>query len=329
MPPLVDSQTILPESQGPVRSSTPRGPLTRAIDEYLLELKEKGDSKNPFLNELVKIQKQGTIVHDGVNQSDVSAEGLKNFVEDLGSRKLTSGGHRVLSRLTPFLSSLHTLMKVCESLLQASPLGVSVAFTGARVVIDLAIRMNTYAETVVDALDQISFNIACYSKFADAYQSSMEVQSQIFRSYKRIIEFWFNVSHTLSQHSLKVVLKSIITPLDKDIKTALDGLKDDSKKVQKISNAEEAMQSTKGRETARRRDIVRWINSDEPLDVRPDLKKQHDYRHEGTCEWLFQDEKFKSWRDNTKSGVLWYTSPPGSGKSVLSSAVIDHLTQRA
>jgi hypothetical protein len=45
---------------------------------------------------------------------------------------------------------------------------------------------------------------------------------------------------------------------------------------------------------------------------------------EGTTNWLISNNQFEAWRD-TPSSVLWLRGVPGSGKSVLSSAVIEHL----
>lgn len=46
-------------------------------------------------------------------------------------------------------------------------------------------------------------------------------------------------------------------------------------------------------------------------------------RSEGTCEWFFKDDRFRHWRDNSTSGLLWVSAGPGCGKSVLSRALID------
>ncbi|KAJ5510354.1 hypothetical protein N7453_002457 [Penicillium expansum] len=46
-------------------------------------------------------------------------------------------------------------------------------------------------------------------------------------------------------------------------------------------------------------------------------------RVQGTCEWFFNDEKFRKWRDSDRSGLLWLSAGPGCGKSILSRALID------
>ncbi|KAJ5756953.1 uncharacterized protein N7511_007135 [Penicillium nucicola] len=44
---------------------------------------------------------------------------------------------------------------------------------------------------------------------------------------------------------------------------------------------------------------------------------------DGTCEWFFKDERFRSWRDAGTSTILWVSASPGCGKSVLSRALLD------
>ena len=46
-------------------------------------------------------------------------------------------------------------------------------------------------------------------------------------------------------------------------------------------------------------------------------------RVDGTCEWFLNDQNFKKWRDSDTSSLLWLSSGPGCGKSVLSKALID------
>ncbi|KAJ7920344.1 hypothetical protein B0H13DRAFT_2319535 [Mycena leptocephala] len=55
-------------------------------------------------------------------------------------------------------------------------------------------------------------------------------------------------------------------------------------------------------------------------------KKQHETQKlhkEGTGGWLLEGHEFIEWQDN--AGSLWIQGPSGSGKSVLSSAVIRKL----
>lgn len=46
-------------------------------------------------------------------------------------------------------------------------------------------------------------------------------------------------------------------------------------------------------------------------------------RVDGTCEWFFNDQRFRQWRDTEKSALFLVSAGPGCGKSVLSRSLID------
>ncbi|KAI1130690.1 hypothetical protein F5Y10DRAFT_106976 [Nemania abortiva] len=51
--------------------------------------------------------------------------------------------------------------------------------------------------------------------------------------------------------------------------------------------------------------------------------------HPGTCKWLFEDQRFKSWSEASNSNpILWLTGPGGAGKSVMCSVVIDVISRQ-
>ncbi|CAN9157928.1 unnamed protein product [Alternaria alternata] len=52
----------------------------------------------------------------------------------------------------------------------------------------------------------------------------------------------------------------------------------------------------------------------------------HDQWMPGTCEWILQEKMFQNWmEDTTQSSILWLHALPASGKSVLSSFIIDEI----
>ncbi|KAH9167683.1 hypothetical protein EDB89DRAFT_1813408, partial [Lactarius sanguifluus] len=60
----------------------------------------------------------------------------------------------------------------------------------------------------------------------------------------------------------------------------------------------------------------------------PDPSTNHnivgDRQHEGTAEWFFESDQFESWK--VTGSLLWIHGKPGSGKSVLCSAIINKVT---
>lgn len=71
-----------------------------------------------------------------------------------------------------------------------------------------------------------------------------------------------------------------------------------------------------------RNEIMNWLS---PLDTASRLIEISQRRIEGTGDWIFRDENFRSWLSPQGSPVLWINGNPGAGKTVLSSLVINYL----
>ncbi|OHE97573.1 hypothetical protein CORC01_07188 [Colletotrichum orchidophilum] len=60
-----------------------------------------------------------------------------------------------------------------------------------------------------------------------------------------------------------------------------------------------------------------------------DYERCRDRRHPDTCRWLLKKKVYKDWASPEKpNSILWLTAAGGRGKSVLTSFVIDHLSER-
>ncbi|KAM0450829.1 hypothetical protein ACHAPV_004140 [Trichoderma viride] len=56
-----------------------------------------------------------------------------------------------------------------------------------------------------------------------------------------------------------------------------------------------------------------------------DLTLQSELKMPESCEWLINKPQFLSWEAGDSAGIFWLTGRPATGKSILSSHVIDHL----
>jgi Cdc6-like AAA superfamily ATPase len=71
----------------------------------------------------------------------------------------------------------------------------------------------------------------------------------------------------------------------------------------------------------RAREVIQWLR-----DTNPELKQRHlaTLRSPGTGEWFLQSPEFQRWIADEQQ-TLFCTGRPGSGKSVMTSLVIDTL----
>ncbi|KAJ8113403.1 hypothetical protein ONZ43_g5162 [Nemania bipapillata] len=314
------------------RATAPPEAFGRAIEEFLDELKQKHreDAKNPFLQALTSYVGT-TRTENGLSQSEISAGELQNSILELDARKRTGKGYRLVHRLSPFLEILRSVLKKFETLVEVAPFGVAVAFVGARIVLEMALAVEEYLDIVVTAMERIAGILEVYQRLS----SSPDLGSRIIRSYKGIITFWYKLSKVLSSSKAKGILpRAVLTPLKKETEEALRNLQEDMQVNLGISQAAglimaniDRQERADANQKALKSDIRRWIMGQNYVDFKGDYEIQLDLRHEDTCAWVLQDERFLNWHDSRNNALLWYNAPPGCGKSVLASAVIDYLAR--
>ena len=49
-------------------------------------------------------------------------------------------------------------------------------------------------------------------------------------------------------------------------------------------------------------------------------------RHENTCMWILDDDRYRMWAEKDGQAILWISGDPGCGKSVLSSYLTKEIT---
>ncbi|KAF2135816.1 uncharacterized protein K452DRAFT_209080, partial [Aplosporella prunicola CBS 121167] len=71
--------------------------------------------------------------------------------------------------------------------------------------------------------------------------------------------------------------------------------------------------------------ILDWICPSDFNTVQEDTLEK---RWPGTGTWLLESEDFQAWFSSQSTSLLWCNGPPGAGKSVLSSIVVDKVRKR-
>ncbi|PVF92433.1 hypothetical protein CPB86DRAFT_829994 [Serendipita vermifera] len=99
----------------------------------------------------------------------------------------------------------------------------------------------------------------------------------------------------------------------------MEGIKDIRRKIDVVTEMKELFVQISDK------DALKWLDAIPP-DSAYDFNK--DRRLDGTCEWIFKTEKYKSWMNGTGKRDLWVVGIPGAGKSVLTTSLIDGLREQ-
>ena len=86
------------------------------------------------------------------------------------------------------------------------------------------------------------------------------------------------------------------------------------------------LQNQGGTLAERPEQLVRWINA---ISTAEDYDRARSARLERTCDWILDREEFQAWiapeRISDAAKILWIRGPPGSGKTFLTTRIIDYL----
>ncbi|KAH9993385.1 hypothetical protein BJV77DRAFT_363007 [Russula vinacea] len=125
-------------------------------------------------------------------------------------------------------------------------------------------------------------------------------------------------AQTTATHALELVYGLV-----KNIKVVMEGgsvLMDDVHRIlvliQKL-----ASDINKSRRDRLQENFRRWLSPPDPSKNHNIARKAH---HEGSAEWFLHGNTFSEWKRKTGS-LLWIHGKPGSGKTILSSTIIEEI----
>ncbi|KAN0118906.1 hypothetical protein V8E52_004678 [Russula decolorans] len=71
-----------------------------------------------------------------------------------------------------------------------------------------------------------------------------------------------------------------------------------------------------------RQDLRKWLS---PPDPSTNHNIECNAHHKGTATWFFEGRTYKEWKSTASESLLWIHGKPGSGKSILCSAIIQDI----
>ncbi|KAK2056198.1 hypothetical protein LY76DRAFT_647808 [Colletotrichum caudatum] len=182
----------------------------------------------------------------------------------------------------------------------------------------MAVDFHEFFESLLEALIIIADNLRVYEMQSTTFNDEPDIQKRLVRSYADILNFWHLASQLLNKSS-----KKFNPVISNEMAEAKTRFRDDMNAINDLSKAH-----TNRRQ---RMDSIRqWLVAGQAgeIDFRRDQTCNRQAHQPGTCEWILEDPRFVKWRDSKHQSVLWYNAPPGSGKTVLTSTIIDHLQER-
>ncbi|KAG5799599.1 hypothetical protein H9Q69_001437 [Fusarium xylarioides] len=301
-----------------------------AINEFLEDPKTPKPADNPFVR-YVNDRKERLEIGRTNNRED-PIEQTEECIRKFEKQWTGSKAYHLRERVDPFIKGITSLIKPCESLLQPAPFGAAIAVSGFRIVLELSFKAHEAVDEIIKALEEVQPLLLCYRITAASQRSSQDISRAIQKSFKNILELWAHSAKILSKRYMRATISIIMKPLKEVIQDFRHKAREDAQHVDRLLHALTSLEKAMEKKQKAKHLLLEWIiggEKDDLLGAETELKLRDQDRTDGTCNWILERQEFKRWRDARRNSVLWYNAPPpGSGKSVLASAVIKHLREQ-
>ncbi|PYH35256.1 ankyrin repeat domain-containing protein [Aspergillus neoniger CBS 115656] len=225
----------------------------------------------------------------------------------------------------------------------------------------LQVPTNADAETAVAALtaDILIRNISCGSAYEEIYRGKVVLErwemlrSALVKLYVAALKLLIFASKRFRKHTASHLIEAILSPQAgqnqvTDLKSRYSELLEivqycqnevTGRMSENVNDILKALEKFRGLDSfvvesfdtlfermdeQRVSAILNWVSPNKPFDRHNPKKKD---RAADTCRWILHDPIFEIWERSISPEVIWLQGSIGTGKSVLTSMVIDHLLE--
>ncbi|KAM0421036.1 hypothetical protein ACHAPT_011107 [Fusarium lateritium] len=243
-------------------------------------------------------------------------------------------GKSVASRLASFLQTIEQFTPIVDTYIQSNPEIAALVWGSVKLTFQLLANFTSYFQSFVELLS--GFGSLC-SRFAE-YQvifkdsprlnaSICEFHSSVVNCCERIVLVTRRPMKSQAWMAITQSFQSELRGYVDDIKSKAEIVRDDIQLAKVQSDSEEQQQQAKARQKAEEsRSLISSLLTKTRSEMR--VIGDHGIRGtEGTAEWAFETEQFQSWLWGDGLAVLHITGKIGSGKTILTSSIVEHLCQ--
>ena len=221
----------------------------------------------------------------------------------------------------------------------------ALAWSGVSMILPLLLNNSKQDITMLEGLEKITMLMQLFHVREEIYLQDVrrppwpEFEAAVVKLYSTMFEYDARVITHLSDPTVKRAMSGTFLPNRWDATMAsiqdakqqceeFANLFDRSREAEQFASIQETLASLKAfkgqhqqyRQEDQEARLLQVLSSDYKSD-----KENISDRSDGTCEWFLHNQKFLNWRDSNRTSLLWVSGCPGSGKTVLSKALIDDM----
>ncbi|RTE76813.1 hypothetical protein BHE90_008704 [Fusarium euwallaceae] len=295
--------------------------LRHAFDSAIKQFKD--DLKNPEL-------------YDQILQT-TSIDQVYDATDQLQKEQSKTGRLRHLSKIEPFLDRLREYSSVVETFVQAKPDILALIWGPIKLLLLWADALTKSFTAISDTLEEVGSLLPEFCEVTRIFTDSVRLQEILVLFFRDLLDLYLITIKFFSLNRLKIVFEALWPSRRDQIKVVTKHIA----RHRELMRTEVRLEEIRAADEARQRELEHFAKVEEntikqeyftlrahvsPKTYDDELYRYHEAVCEGTGKWLFRDQSFKDWEDQSKAStrILWLKGIPGAGKTLLASSVIRH-----
>ncbi|CEI70721.1 hypothetical protein FVEN_g795 [Fusarium venenatum] len=308
-------------------------------------------------DERIRLQSLKTTPHD--------IQGVIVFTAELDRSDPTRRGKSVATRLSSFLQTIQQFFPAIDAFVSSNPELAALIWGSVRLTFLILSNFLSYFESFVELLHGFSGLYSRFSEYQTLFKTSTELRDSICRFNTAIITSCEKIVALAHRPKMSQIAKALTSSFQSEMRPYIDAVKEKAEDVQrdielvkaKTDRHEQKVQKREREEASENRSLVvsslskNWKQLSK---VRKDFRKAstgrkqrqsldglsnynryitnlnsaRNKRHLQTAFWIFETQEFKDWYALKDAPVLHITGKIGSGKTILSSRVIEFINDK-
>ncbi|KAG5664903.1 hypothetical protein KAF25_008637 [Fusarium avenaceum] len=306
-------------------------------------------------DERIQLQQLKKTSHD--------AQSIITFTAELDRLEGKRRGRSVASRLASFLQTVEQFTPIIDTYIQSNPEIAALIWGSIKLTFMFLANFTSYFQSFVELLNGFGTLCTRFANYQVVFKDSSRLRTLVCQFHTAVVtccqKIIMAARQSLTSKLLKALTKSFQTELRgyvENIRTKAEDVQAEISLTKAQYDREEQQLQTKERQDAAnyRKRLLAWTsksnNEMEELQAQrrrnaaeqkrfrllrdlssyeftSALNRTRNKRHLGTAQWVFKTPEFQEWANGNHSSVLHLTGKIGSGKTVLTSSIVEKLSQ--
>ncbi|RPA72434.1 hypothetical protein BJ508DRAFT_367261 [Ascobolus immersus RN42] len=242
-----------------------------------------------------------------------------------------SKAFKYMNRLKPFIDGLDKYSRVIDIFTNVKPELVAFLWGPLKFLLVVSKAHIEALDKLLNAFRSVGESLPRFHLLGSTFSHRREIQVVLVQIYSDILEFYSETLAFFRMKSWKRLFSTMWSSFDEQFTEILERLNRHTELVDKEAAAVHFSEASashelvrKGVDESRRNRIRQWLR---PIDDEITFRKCERIIRDYDCnaEWLFDNKMFTEWKEGHHQPVLWLTGKPGSGKTVGSFQILEHL----